>query len=75
MLKHEYPGLTEEQIAMNSTIKPFKGVTMIANMWKALLNIDFGSRSNPLKYREYQYTVAELERRLVAEVNQFDRCN
>lgn len=48
---------------------------MIANMWKALLNIDFGIRSNPLKYREYQYTVAELERRLVAEVNQFDRCN
>jgi len=48
---------------------------MIANMWKALLDIDFGTPSNPLKYREYQYTVAELERRLVAEVNQFDRCN
>ena len=48
---------------------------MIANMWKSLLNLDFGTRSNPLKYREYQYTVAELERRLVAEVNQFDRCN
>ena len=46
---------------------------MIANMWKALLNLDFGTPSNPLKYREYQYTVAELERRLVAEVNQFDR--
>ena len=48
---------------------------MIANMWKALLNLDFGKSSNPLKYREYQYTVAELERRLVAEVNQFDRNN
>ena len=48
---------------------------MIANMWKSLLNLDFGARSNPLKYREYQYTVAELERRLVAEVNGFNRNN
>ena len=47
---------------------------MIANMWRALLNLDFGPRSNLLKYREYQYTVAELERRLISEVNQFDRC-
>ena len=46
---------------------------MIANMWKALLNIDFGPKASLLKYREYQYTVAELERRLVAEVNGFDR--
>jgi len=48
---------------------------MIANMWKSLLNLDFGRPSNPLKYREYQYTVAELERRLVAEVNGFNRDN
>ena len=46
---------------------------MIANMWKALLSIDFGPKASLLKYREYQYTVAELERRLVAEVNGFDR--
>ena len=60
---------------MNSTIKQFKGATMIANMWKTLLNLDFGSRSSLLKYREYQYTVAELERRLISEVNQFNRYN
>ena len=56
---------------MNSTIKLFKGATMIANMWKALLNIDFGPKTSLLKYREYQYTVAELERRLHAEGNGF----
>lgn len=27
----------------------------------------------PLKYRESSYTLAELERRLTAEVNQIDR--
>jgi len=48
---------------------------MIANMWKTLLNLDFGPRSNLLKYREYQYTVAELERRLISEVNQLNRYN
>ena len=46
---------------------------MIANMWKALLSIDFGVRTSPLKYREYQYTLSELERRITSDINQFDR--
>lgn len=29
--------------------------------------------ARPLKYREYQYSVAELERRLNAEVNGFGK--
>ena len=42
---------------------------MIAAL-KKLLTIDISAPSKPmLKYRESQYTLAELERRLVAEIN------
>ena len=37
---------------------------------KKMLKIDISAPSTPLlKYRESKYTLAELERRLVAEIN------
>lgn len=46
---------------------------MVNNIWKFFLKsltFDIPSKVGykPLKYREYQYTLAELERRLNAEV-------
>ena len=36
---------------------------------KKVLKIDMGQNTPMLKYRESQYTLAELERRLTAEIN------
>jgi hypothetical protein len=38
-------------------------------VFKKMLNIDIAKNTPMLKYRESQYTLAELERRLNAEVN------
>lgn len=43
---------------------------MIAAL-KKMLKIDMGKNKPMLKYRESTYTLAELERRLTAEVNGF----
>ena len=40
--------------------------------FKNLLSLNFYN-GQPLRYRESQFTVAELERRLVAEVNGFKK--
>ena len=40
------------------------------NIIKNILKLDFYT-GKPLKYRESNYTLAELEKRLVAEVNGF----
>ena len=46
---------------------------MIAAL-KKMLMIEISAPSTPmLKYRESQYTLAELERRLVAEVSGFNK--
>ncbi|MEK9696348.1 MAG: hypothetical protein VW270_11315 [Candidatus Poseidoniales archaeon] len=36
---------------------------------KKMLKIDMAKNTPMLKYRESQYTLAELERRLTAEIN------
>ena len=38
-------------------------------VFKKMLKIDIAKNTPMLKYRESQYTLAELERRLNAEVN------
>ena len=39
------------------------------NLVKKLLKVELQPAKQPLKSREYQYTLSELERRLNAEVN------
>ena len=41
------------------------------NFVKKFFSVDIQPAKQPLKYREYQYTLSELERRLNAEVNGF----
>lgn len=41
----------------------------MSKLLKSFFKLDFGKHSNPLKYRETNYTLAELERRLTAEIN------
>lgn len=46
----------------------------MVSILKKIFTLDFSVKgSEPLKYRESQYTLAELERRLTAEVNGFSK--
>ena len=47
-------------------------VIEMKNVFKKLLALNFYSGS-PLKYRESAYTIYELEKRLIAEVNGYGR--
>ena len=46
----------------------------MVSILKKIFTMDISVKgSEPLKYRESQYTLAELERRLTAEVNGFSK--